>query len=809
IYCRSVITGELRWRNDTGGRVTWQNRDARQYPHEDLLIHEGLVFSPMYKVGPTLVALDLVTGQIRWAYGPMTASTEDEARLRFECAPAGGPRSVYASYIQDNIVGDTHVDTGYGVIAFDSATGQVLWRREVCRLRPEKFAGGFAVRHRNRIRSFSSPPLYHEGTVYYCSNAGAIAALDALSGRVKWCIRYPYIAYPQSVHDATRQFGGLEMYENNPLRHHRPMFWYGQRPLLVGESLYVTPVDSPFLYRIDRRTGKVQWSRRKQDDGSTYFMGPAKTGELIVVNSFRHGGGVHLLDPATGETVWVSGDPLEPMKHPVMNYYYDFGSGRSLGAMFGRWDYQVAARPFLSDDGHVCFTSFKYWAYPVWGWSCSLCEVSIPERKVVARRRYFSGEILARAASDIAQAPGLLKTLEELPHKDAATLQRMKEYKEIAEDTVPINEHGPFLPFSRLTFRRHGVQFELRTGPRTIGMVYDREALKKLLTARNDTESLFARAELAMGESRLDEAAALMERCLAALSSEDVDLRALVNQQLHEVYRRLAVRAIRSGNVGDEVTHCLNMRRTAVTLAQEIETLFALAEAYERKGDREHAAMLLRSIIATYGHYPHLNPALASCDPVLLLNRAREIIGTAENLTTSTLYGELFRRTMELMRKELPVYFGTLSPVRPELTIRAGDLAAARLVKLCEDSPEFASTFEQQARTALAGATPEEQLVRLCEFPATRTAQEVLNGLFLHLKKKRDQGTDPAFIRKELWRLADLARICRLAIPEDMRAPVLAPPSEPPPAPLLFPVATVTNSVAEERGTASVSYTHL
>ncbi|MGQ9662798.1 MAG: outer membrane protein assembly factor BamB family protein [Kiritimatiellia bacterium] len=289
VYCRSIITGELRWKNDLGGRVTWQNRDARQYPHEDLLVHEGLVFTPMYKVGPTLVALDLVTGQLRWAYGPMTASSEEEARLRFECAPAAGPRSIYASYIQDNIVGDTHVDSEYGVMAFDTTTGQVLWRREVCRLRPEKFAGGFAVRYRNRIRSFASPPLYSEGTVYYCSNAGAIAALDALSGRIKWCIRYPYYAYPHSVHDATRQFGGLEMYENNPLRHHRPMFWYAQRPLLAGEDLYVLPVDSPLFFSIDRRTGKVRWSRYKQDDGSTYFMGLAKSGELILVNSFRRG----------------------------------------------------------------------------------------------------------------------------------------------------------------------------------------------------------------------------------------------------------------------------------------------------------------------------------------------------------------------------------------------------------------------------------------------------------------------------------------------------------------------------------------
>ncbi|MGQ9662797.1 MAG: outer membrane protein assembly factor BamB family protein [Kiritimatiellia bacterium] len=512
---------------------------------------------------------------------------------------------------------------------------------------------------------------------------------------------------------------------------------------------------------------------------------------------------MHLVDPTTGETVWVSGDPLERMEHPVMNYYYDFGSGRSLGAMFGRWDYQVAARPFLTQDGRIYFTSFKYWAYPVWGWSCNLCAVDLAERKVIGRRRYFSGEILARAASDIAQAPGLLKTLEELPHKDEATKQRMREYAEIAQDTVPVNEFGPFLPFSRLTLLRHGTRFELRTGPRTIAMVYDREALKRSLAGRNDTAALFARAELALGENRLDEAATLMEQCLSSLSSEDVDLRALVNQQLHEVYRRLASRAIRRGNVNEEVSHCANMHSTVVTLTQEIETLFALAEAYERKGDLKRAAALLQSIIATYGHYHHLSPALASGDREALTARAGEIFATAESFTGNVHYGELFRRSLRLMRKELPLFFGTLSPIRRDLTVRAGDLAAAKLITLYRASPEFASSFEREAEAAFSRAGPEEQMARLAEYPGTGAAQRVLDALFARLVAKPASNiTEAASIRKQLWQLTDLARLSGLVVPTQMRSRVLPSPEVKAPPPLQFPMVNQTNLVAEERGTA-------
>jgi tetratricopeptide (TPR) repeat protein len=48
VCSRSILTGELRWKNDTGGRVTWQNGRERQYPMEDVLVQDGLVFTPMY-----------------------------------------------------------------------------------------------------------------------------------------------------------------------------------------------------------------------------------------------------------------------------------------------------------------------------------------------------------------------------------------------------------------------------------------------------------------------------------------------------------------------------------------------------------------------------------------------------------------------------------------------------------------------------------------------------------------------------------------------------------------------------------------
>jgi len=800
IYSRSMLTGEIRWRNDLGGRVSWQNWSARQYPQEAILVQDGLVFTPIYKVGATLAAIDEITGQLKWAYGPMVAATQEEANLRFEAAPAGGPRTVYAGYVLDNIDGNTHFDTEYGVIAFESATGRIRWRRPVCRLRPGLFTAGFAQRVRTRIRSFSSPPIYHQGTVYYNTNAGAVAALDALSGRVKWTMRYPYYAFPNDVHDATRQFGrGGEVvrYTKIHATPHGPMFWYNQRPLLIGEHLYVIPVDSRYMFCIDRRTGRVRWTKGKgtggrlnlrgATGGATYFLGTRKTGELVVVHSGRNrtlgstptANPVHLIDPETGRTLWASDDLVAPFDHPAMKYFFYFGSGRFIGARANRWLYQTAARPFLSSAGRVYVTSFHYWGWPVFGWVSNLAVVSLDERRIVARRRYLSGEILRRAAYDIGQAPGLLKALLDLPHKSKEIQDRIRIYKEIAADTVPVNEHGPFLPFSRLTFRRHGATFELRVGPRDVAMVYDPESVKRALAGRTDPEGLFARAELAIQDSRLAEAADLLKQCLTTISSEDVDFRATINQQLYRVHKRLARSGIRAGRVQQELDHCLGMSRTVGTLADEIETLFALAEVYQRKGDHAAAARMLRSIVSTYGHYEYPVPSLLGGDTDRLLSASHRVIDRGRRFVKGTLYAREFGRSLDLLRRGMPLYFSALSPLEKDLSVRAGELAAHRLIRLQKGSPQFAKQFETIARRELIGRRAEEQRHRLLEFPATSPGQQVLDALFRTTadQLQRASGNAPrqAELRKHLWRLADVARVCGLTVPTQHRARVTAP----------------------------------
>jgi outer membrane protein assembly factor BamB len=822
VYARSILNGELRWKNDLGGRVTWQNWMERQYPQEDLLVQDGLVFAPMYKVGPTLVALDETTGQLKWAYGPMVASTPEEANMRFEAAPTGGPRTVYAGYVLDNIEGEAHIDSEYGVIAFESTTGRIRWRRPVCRLKPGLFTAGFAVRRRNRIRSFTSPPLYNQGTVYYNTNAGAIVALDALSGRVKWSMRYPYYSFPQSVHDATRQFGrGGGTVSHSPVRvtPHSPMFWYNQRPLLVGEALYVLPVDSPYMFRLNRRNGQVVWTKSKgypygrhnrlRNGGTTFFMGPIKSGELLMVHTSRFKP-VHLLDPATGKTVWNSGDLLTKAVHPTLRHRYGdnnighwaFGKDPNAGGHYG-WRYQLAARPFLSRDGTLAIGGYIYFGYPWYAWSSHMAVLDLGSRKITDRRCYISGEWLARCQWAITNAHKRIKLLQEVPHKNAKLKWEIKILKEISKDTVYENQHGPFKPFSRITSKRYGTTFELRTGPKVIQLVYDRSAVKRAVAKRTDPAGLFARAELAVGESRLREASSLMKGCLKSISSEDVDFRSIVNQQLYKVHRRLARSGVRAGRSREELAECMGMRRTVNTLGEEIETLFALAEAYERKGDLDTSSRLLRSIISTYGHYQYPTPSLLAGDTAKLAETSKGVFARGEAFTANTLYGTELTRAVGLMKRGMPLYFSALSPLEKDLTSRAGELAAGRLIAIQKRSPDFAAKLEKSAAGALGGKGSAEQLYRLWEFPATRTTQDILDRLFGSAGAV-GKGTlaEQATRRKRLWQLADAARVSGLKVPAAYRARVLAPPPPAAPRALVTPMNERKTDLSDARGTA-------
>jgi outer membrane protein assembly factor BamB len=759
VYCRSVLNGELRWTFDVGGRVSWQSHGARKYPLEELVVMDGMVYTNVFKVGPSLVALDLTTGQLRWASGRMAPATREDMRMRYEAAPAIGARTIYAGYVKDNIEGDTHIDSAYGLRAFDAATGRVLWDTEVCRLAPGKFTTGVAVTRRNRIRSFTSPPVLHQGVLYYNTNAGAITAVNARSGRIEWTMLYPY--WP-AVHDAARRFGSPRWWLSGPHRLLRPAGWLNQRPLVLGDSVIVGPVDSPCLMSIDRATGKVAWTYARGGGDHAYMLGPTGTGELVLAFSGR-AGSIQLLDPKTGKITWRSPDPIKPESSPAL-------TASSKDIMFAvniqnshNHPFWLGARPFLTRDDRLYVASFDYVSPNMapGGWVYNLASFSLKDRQLLHQRRYYDVGVRARVKKLIREeAPKRLAGAKPGPKRDLM--------QAIADAEVPGNAHGPFRPFSRMTFARHGTRFELRAGTQTLAMCYDRSAVAKSLKAAAGPRADFARAELALAESRFTDAATLLGRCLAAASADDLDFRAAVNQQLHRVQLSISQTAIRQARPADEVTSAQELYRRSSTAGQEVQALLALSEAYERNGAPANAARCLQSVVRRYARRPHRVPALAWQDPARIAKAASVALDAAAGKVHREFFAEPAARGIELLRAGLPLYFSTVSPLPRTLTVEAESLAAQRLLALVGRYPKLAAALQERARTVLAKAEPEERLQLVRQFPGTPAARQALAGLFVGASKATGLAR-----RRQLWQLGEIAAMTGAPLPQAHRAETL------------------------------------
>ena len=777
IYSYSIINGNLRWKNDIGGRATWQDWSQLQYPLEDILIQDGVIVTPIYKGGSSLVALDEITGQVKWSYGPMSSSEGDESLMRFESAPTAGPGTVYANYILDNIKGDTHIDSEYGVIAFEITTGRVKWRRQICRLQPGKFDGSFGSRRRNRIRSFSTPPIYHEGTVYVNSNAGAVAAMDSLSGRIKWLMRYPY--HP-GVHDLSRQFGGgwgsYMMSE--------PSFWLNQRPLVVGEQLFILPVDSPFMLCLDRKTGKTNWSFAKPTPGFSYLLGPLSTGEMVVTGNGRAarrdglvGGGtapVYLLDPKTGKETWAAPDFILKENQPVYNSGERI-SGIAGGISINENYFETASRPFLSEDDKLILTSFTTnhcWYHPG-AVTFALGEIDLKNKKISGQRRFYNGPMLAFANILITDmqwpsAPLVLGGLKKIPRVTKEQEKQMALLESITKDSVPVNEYPAFMPFSRVTFNRYGIPFELRLTPRKISLVYKRKDFEEKVANDKSLLASFGKAEMSVKDGDYKKASEYLNQCLALVSPEDVNLRALLKQQFYKVYMELVKSAIRSNKPKQQMENTLGMSNTASVLAEEVESLFALAEAHTKNGAIKNAASCLRTLIEVYGQHEFPISSIAAMsmfhqeDLGIVTDTFSEIIAEAKS-NTGKIYKSAIEKTLDLTSASFPLYFSAVSPLPKELTVRAGDLAILKLIDLLKNSSGYESEYSKMGETELAGDKIDQLIYHIWKYAGTAKGQETFNRVCSL------SATLPEEDKRSVWRkLGHVAKICKFKLPMDV-----------------------------------------
>lgn len=184
------------------------------------------VDAPVPGVFGALVGLDL-TAQGR-LLGGFPIDPED-ARWTFEGAPVTDGQNVYVAMRRADVQPHAHV------ACFQIGSGRMLWRRHIC---------WADTPGRGTVQEISHSLLtLDDGTVYFNTNLGVVAALEARTGTPRWMASYPRnnIA-PTGPHDRA---------------------WHVFRdlvPCLLYRGMVIAaPADTDRIFALDASTGRRLW----------------------------------------------------------------------------------------------------------------------------------------------------------------------------------------------------------------------------------------------------------------------------------------------------------------------------------------------------------------------------------------------------------------------------------------------------------------------------------------------------------------------------------------------------------------------
>ncbi len=229
-----------------------------------------------------IVAVDRSTdGKLIWKRSsaeiplPQRPADANRGHLGFEGSPVADARCVYAALTDRRELTSTYV------AALDAETGVLRWIRYLGAASTEgdNMMGGMAMGFApvnaelgHRLLSLDGP------TVYFQTNLGAVAALDAETGAIRWVATYPR-------EDRAEGGAGRDRDLN---------------PAIVHDGLViVAPDDTAAIFAFDAASGRLVWKteRLPEEVKLAHLLGVAK-GRLIAT-----GDRVLLFDVKTGKLI--------------------------------------------------------------------------------------------------------------------------------------------------------------------------------------------------------------------------------------------------------------------------------------------------------------------------------------------------------------------------------------------------------------------------------------------------------------------------------------------------------------------------
>ncbi|MBM3809983.1 MAG: hypothetical protein FJW22_17585 [Acidimicrobiia bacterium] len=251
-----------------------------------------------------IAAYDLNSGKLLWQDGVEAPYTMNPAARGHGLGPKSTPT-----------IADGRVFT-FGISGIFSAhdlnTGTLLWRKPAPPTPPE-------------FGTASSPVVDGANVIAYLGgqNAGALTAMDAATGAVKWQwtgdgpgYASPMIAtfagVKQVITQSQNKVVGVDATSGRLLWEMPIKTPYEQNsvtPLIAGDRLLYAGLDNPTIaVRVVASPGKG-WTAQPQwrnEQVSMYMSSPAISGTTLFGLSTKNRGQFFAIDAATGNTLWLS-----------------------------------------------------------------------------------------------------------------------------------------------------------------------------------------------------------------------------------------------------------------------------------------------------------------------------------------------------------------------------------------------------------------------------------------------------------------------------------------------------------------------
>jgi outer membrane protein assembly factor BamB len=242
-----------------------------------------------------LYALDAGSGRVRWRYN---------ARRCTAASPAVAKRIVYETFLNRPPCNAEGSDLDGQIVALDTSTGKVRWRRT--------------------IGPSESSPLVARGAVYVGDWRGKVYAINARTGRTLWTFSTDgkvkggvaisgqrlYIgSYDGHVY-ALNALTGRLIWRASAQARLGPTGTFYATPAVAYDRVYIGSTDSK-VYSFGASTGRLHWS---YGTGGYVYSSPAVWRLRVYIGSVD--GHLYCFDAATGRVRWrfeangaISGSP--------------------------------------------------------------------------------------------------------------------------------------------------------------------------------------------------------------------------------------------------------------------------------------------------------------------------------------------------------------------------------------------------------------------------------------------------------------------------------------------------------------------